>query len=329
MNGDAAGPGTGRVDLEEALDAFAGHLREVKGSSRSTVEVYVRHVRPFVALLTGAEGSVDLHDLSAARVRSYVTALGGRYAPQTLKLIATALRAFLGFAWVSGWTCSDLHDAVGPVVTHRSGRLPRALEPQDVRRLLASPDQGTTTGARDYAMLLLLSRLGLRAGEVASLQLDDIDWAAATLSVVVKGGGRRTFPIPQDVGQALVAHLRRRPAQGGGIREERGDVAEQDTRLREVGDVPDVAPQVVGVSVDHRFRPCLRGRGGCEREPVALVEPDGPLVAFVDPAFRSFERSAPSPAPASPTSVGSSVSAPSSPVAVRAAFSSSLRRTAR
>lgn len=216
MNGDAAGPGTCRVDLEEALDAFAGHLREVKGSSRSTVEVYVRHVRPFVALLTGAEGSVDLHDLSAARVRSYVTALGGRYAPQTLKLIATALRAFLGFAWVSGWTCCDLRGAVGPVVTHRSGRLPRALEPQDVQRLLASPDQGTTTGARDYAMLLLLSRFGLRAGEVASLQLDDIDWAAATLSVVVKGGGRRTFPIPQDVGQALVAHLRRRPAQGGG-----------------------------------------------------------------------------------------------------------------
>lgn len=214
MNGDVGGgQGTRRVDVEEALDAFGAHLREVRGSSRGTVEVYARHVRPFLALLAGPGVSVDVHGLPAFRVRSYVTDLGGRYAAQTLKLIATSIRAFLGFAWMSGWTGCDLRGAVGPVVVHRSGRLPRALELQDVQRLLASPDQDTMTGARDYTMLLLLSRLGLRAGEIAGLRLEDIDWVAATLSVVVKGGGRRTFPIPRDVGQALVAHLRRRPAQ--------------------------------------------------------------------------------------------------------------------
>lgn len=214
MNGDAGGSlGRSRVDVEEALDAFTGHLREVKGSARGTVEVYVRHVRPFLAMFASSDGFVDLHGLPAAGVRSYVTDLGGRYAAQTLKLIATSLRAFLGFAWMSGWTCCDLRGAVGPVVTHRSGRLPRALAAHEVQRLLSVPDQETMTGGRDYAMLLLMSRLGLRAGEVASLRLEDVDWVAATLTARVKGGDRRAFPIPEDVGQALVAHLRRRPAQ--------------------------------------------------------------------------------------------------------------------
>lgn len=255
MNGDAGGgPGGRRVDMEEALDAFAGHLGEVKGSSRGTAEVYARHVRPFLALLAGPGGSVDLHGLPASRVRSYVTDLGGRYAPQTLKLIATSVRAFLGFAWMSGWTSCDLRGAVGPVVVHRSGRLPRALGLPDVQRLLASPDQGTRSGARDYAMLLLLSRLGLRAGEVASLRLEDIDWAAATLSVVVKGGGRRTFPIPQDVGRALVAQLQRRP----------GQVACREVFLQVRGTAPMNASAVTQVVVRHAARAGL-GRVGAHR----------------------------------------------------------------
>jgi integrase len=78
--------------------------------------------------------------------------------------------------------------------------------------LLASPDRRTTTGLRDYAVLVLLSRLGLRAGEVAGLRLDDFDWRAATLIPTVKGGGRLQLPIPADVGPVLVAYLRRRPA---------------------------------------------------------------------------------------------------------------------
>lgn len=213
MNSDVEDgrPDEGHVVAKVAIDAFVAYLRSVKGSANGTAEVYARHVRPFLGRVADREGVVDLRAVSASQVRSYVTELGGRYAAETLKLIATSIRSFLGFAWMSGWTSSDLRGAVGPVVTHRSGRLPRALPLGDVQQLLSSPDRCTTTGVRDHALLLLLFRLGLRAGEVASLRLDDIDWVAATITAMVKGGGRRTFPIPDDVGCALVAYLRQRP----------------------------------------------------------------------------------------------------------------------
>jgi integrase len=172
----------------------------------------VRHVRAMLVEVRGATGAVDFGSLSAGWVRSYVTQLGGRYAPQSMKLMATAVRAFLRCAWLSGWTASDLTGAVGPVITRRSGRLPRALTAEDLHRLLASPDRRTMVGLRDYALLMLLSRLGLRAGEVAGLRLDDFDWPAALVTAKVKGGGRLRLPIPADVGPAVVAYLRRRPA---------------------------------------------------------------------------------------------------------------------
>ncbi len=212
MSGDVeSGPGRCRVGVEVAVDGFVDFLMARKGVSVATRECYSRHVRVFLLELAGPAGLVDLSGVSALWVRSYVTGLGGRYAPESLKLMATAIRSFLGFAWMSGWTSADLTGAVGPVVTHRSGRLPKAVPAEGVARLLASADRRTMLGCRDYALLLLLSRLGLRAGEVASLCLDDIDWLAATMTATVKGGGRLTFPISHDVGDALVAYLQRRP----------------------------------------------------------------------------------------------------------------------
>ena len=199
------------MGVEEAVLGFAEYLSRVKGTSAGTAEVYGRHVRSFLLVVAGPAGVVDLRAVSSARVRSYVTDLGGRYAAVSLKVAATSIRSFLGFAWMSGWTSQDLRGAVGPVVTHRSGRLPKAIPDEDVQRLLASPDRRTRMGARDYALLLLLVRLGLRAGEAAGLRLDDIDWPAATITATTKGGGRRTFPIPEDVGRALVAYLQQRP----------------------------------------------------------------------------------------------------------------------
>lgn len=211
MNGERLDLAGGRIDVDEIVRRFVEYLVAVKGSSGATTECYSRHARMFLEEVGGGVGLVDLSEASAVGVRSYVTRLGGRYAPESVKLMATAIRSFLGFAWVSGWTTCDLRSAVGPVVTHRSGHLPKAIAGGDVQRLLASPDRGTRVGVRDYALLLLLSRLGLRAGEVARLCLEDIDWSSATLTSTIKGGGRLTVPIPEDVGQALVAYLRRRP----------------------------------------------------------------------------------------------------------------------
>jgi site-specific recombinase XerD len=213
MSSDLAGGAVGCwVRSEAAVSDFERFLLAGKGVSVATRRCYVRHVRAMLAEVSDATGTIDLGRLSATWVRSYVTQLGGRYGPQSLKLIATAVRSFLRYAWVSGWTAADLTGAVGPVITHRSGRLPRAVVAEDLRTLLASPDRRTTTGLRDYAVLILLSRLGLRAGEVAGLCLDDFDWRAATVIAKVKGGGRLRLPIPADVGPAVVAYLRRRPA---------------------------------------------------------------------------------------------------------------------
>lgn len=213
MSSDVAGGAVGsRVRFEVAIGDFERFLLVGKGVSATTRECYVRHVRSMLSQVCDVPGVVDLGGLSAAWVRSYVTDLGGRYARQSMKLMATAVRAFLRCAWLAGWTSVDLTGAVGPVITRRSGRLPRALAAEDLRRLLARPDRHTVAGARDYALLMLLSRLGLRAGEVAGLRLDDFDWPAAVVTAKVKGGGRLRLPIPADVGTAVVAYLRRRPA---------------------------------------------------------------------------------------------------------------------
>jgi site-specific recombinase XerD len=194
MSSDVAGGC--QVRFEVAVGDFERFLLVGKGASAATQQCCVRHVQAMLAELCDATGTIDLGRVSATWVRSYVTRLGGRYASQSLKLMATAVRSFLRYAWMSGWTAGDLTGAVGPVITHRSGRLPRALAAEDLRRLLTSPDRRTTTGLRDHALLVLLSRLGLRAGEVAGLCLDDFDWRAATVAVKVKGGGRLRLPIP-------------------------------------------------------------------------------------------------------------------------------------
>lgn len=204
-------PGGRRIRLEVAAGDFERFLMTGKGVSVATRQCYVRHVVPFLAELAGPEGGVDFEELSAQLVRSYVTRLGGWYSPQSLKLMATAIRSFLRLAWMSGWTRCDLTAAVGVVVTHRSGRLPRALSAEDLRRLLAVPDRRTAMGCRDFAIMLMLSRLALRAGEVAGLCLDDFDWRAATVTPRVKGGRRLCLPLPHDAGHAVVSYLRWRP----------------------------------------------------------------------------------------------------------------------
>ena len=150
MSGDSViGPGGSRLLVEDALSDFEDFLMAYKGVTVTTRECYLRHVRTFLSELADPAGAIDLQVVSALRVRSYVTDRGGRYAPQSLKLIATAVRSFLRFAWMSGWTNADLTSAVGTVVTHRSGRLPTALTAEQMRRLLATPDRRTPTGVRD------------------------------------------------------------------------------------------------------------------------------------------------------------------------------------
>jgi integrase len=125
----------------------------------------------------------------------------------------SGLRAFLRFCFVEGLLAVDLSQAALVVRGRRASLLPRGISRADARALLDSCDRRRALGRRDYALLLLLLRLGLRRGEVAGLTLDDIDWSAGELVVHGKGGREDRLPLPADVGAAIAAYLRRgRPA---------------------------------------------------------------------------------------------------------------------
>jgi hypothetical protein len=127
--------------------------------------------------------------------------------------VVSPLRSFLRFLWQAGETDRDLAAAIPPIRRPRLGEVPKYLPAGDVTRLLASVDRTRAPGGRYYAILLLLARLGLRAGEVVRLELADLDWRAGEVTVRAKGSIHARLPLPRDVGDALVAYLRtERPA---------------------------------------------------------------------------------------------------------------------
>ncbi|MCI0420735.1 MAG: tyrosine-type recombinase/integrase, partial [Acidobacteria bacterium] len=152
---------------------------------------------------------VNLSSIQAADVFAFVRHEASRMASQSAKKVTTALRSFLSYARFSGAIERDLTGAVPTVASWSLAGFPKRLSRDEVKQVLASCNRRTIIGRRDYAVLLLLARLGLRASEVASLNLDDIDWASGTLSVRGKGGTLCKIPLPQDVGQAIATYLRK------------------------------------------------------------------------------------------------------------------------
>ncbi len=131
-----------------------------------------------------------------------------RFGVGSAKKLATGLRSFLGYLYVRGLTERQLAQAVpAPPCPHGAG-LPRWLSSPELVLLLAAGDEKSGVGRRDHAILVMLVRLGLRAGEVAGLSLDDIDWRAGEITVSGKGARTERLPLPVDVGEAVVAYLR-------------------------------------------------------------------------------------------------------------------------
>jgi integrase/recombinase XerD len=193
--------------VERLTQTYEQHLREARGLAEATILNYVPFIRVF---LKGrfANGPVVLSRLCARDVVRFVQLQAPRLHLKRAKLLTTALRSFLQYARYRGQLKLDLAAAVPVVANWSMSSVPRAIAPNQTRRLLASLDRRTTAGRRDYAILLLLARLGLRSGEVASLELDDIDWNAAKFSVRGKCGERSELPLPADVGRAIVEYLK-------------------------------------------------------------------------------------------------------------------------
>jgi site-specific recombinase XerD len=207
-----AGPGTA---AEVLLGRYRAYLAGERGLAAGTISHYVAGARLFLDRAAGADLG-GLPDLAAAGVSGFVAAECRGRGTGSAKMLVTALRSLLRFLFADGLLAADLAGAVPAVAGWRAAGLPRALPAGHVAALLACCDRETPAGRRDFAVLMLLARLGLRACEVAALGLDDIGWRAG--EIVIRGKGRRDerMPLPADVGEALAGYLRGgRPAGAG------------------------------------------------------------------------------------------------------------------
>jgi len=187
---------------------YEAYLRHDRGLSLVTGPRHWFILRRFVRGRFG-DGPIDLRGLTADDVTRHVLAQIPSRSPASAQLHASTLRSFLRFLWQTGVTTADLTAAIPPVRRWRLVDVPKYLARDEVTRVLNACDRSSPVGRRDYAILLLLARLGLRGGEVVRLELDDIDWHTGALTVRGKGSVRSQLPLPCDVGEALATYLRR------------------------------------------------------------------------------------------------------------------------
>jgi integrase/recombinase XerD len=190
------------------LERYADYLLGRRGLAVETVRGYCNTARAFLADRERIVGDLALGGLDVAMINDYLLRRSRRGSISSSKAVVTGLRSLLRFLHVEGLIDRDLAVAVAPVANWRLASLVKALDSSSVARLLDSCAQGTAVGRRDFAILLLLSRLGLRIGEVAALRLDDLDWRAGELVVCGKGSRRERLPLPVDVGEAVAVWLR-------------------------------------------------------------------------------------------------------------------------
>lgn len=194
--------------VERLLERYRCYLIQERGLAASTVADY-SHVARLFLFNRSPGGELDLERLKAAEVTDFVLAECRVRSVGSAKYIVCGLRALLRFLYTDGHIESQLAAAVPSVAGWQLAGLPKALSSREVSALLASCDRRTTFGRRDFAVLTLLVRLGLRAGEVSALALIDIDWRAGELVICGKGRREERLPLPIDVGEALVGWLRR------------------------------------------------------------------------------------------------------------------------
>jgi site-specific recombinase XerD len=206
--------GLGVLEVEEVvctpaqvlLEEFRSYLLNERGLQASTASLYVDAARVFLAERSEPLGD-DLARLTAAEIIAFVLDRSRRGSVKTASNLVCALRVLLAFLHLRGDIPRSLVSAV-PSVARRSRLLPRGLDATQVQLLLESFDRDTVVGRRDLAVVTLLARLGLRAGEVARLKLDDVDWRAGEIVVVGKGPRLERLPLPHDVGEAIVDYVR-------------------------------------------------------------------------------------------------------------------------
>jgi integrase/recombinase XerD len=242
---------------ETVVLAYRRYLIGERRLAMASVTARVGVARRFLSGLD-TDGDLQLDRLVPADVTGFVLDQSRRYRPGSMKTLTVALRCLLRFLFVTDVVGRDLSAAVPAVADSFTG-LPKGVDADTVVALLDSCDRSTAVGVRDYAILTLLVRLGLRAGEVAGLRLEDVDWRAGELVICGKGNRIDRLPLPHDVGTVLVEYLRhgrRRSACGALFLRACGPDGPMTSRS--VTMVPRTASARAGVPVvgAHRLRHC-------------------------------------------------------------------------
>jgi site-specific recombinase XerD len=195
-----------------AIGQFQHDLRQERGLCELTITHYTPVVRAFLAARFPADVP-DFHQISASDIADFVQQQAERITTKHATIVVTALRSFLRHLFYRGATGTNLAACVPTIATWSLSSVPKYLPAEEIQRVLDSCDRDKAAGKRDYAILLLLARLGLRAGEVVALTLDDIDWEAGVITVKGKGSRIAQMPSPVEVGAALADYIRQaRPA---------------------------------------------------------------------------------------------------------------------
>ena len=186
---------------------FGRYLLEERRLSQATWGNYLPFVERFLRERF-ENARVNFSVLRAADITGFVQRQARQLSPQRAKLLVTALRSFFRHLLHRGKISTDLAACVPGVPNWSFSTLPKFLPAGAVQHVLKHCERHTSVGKRNYAILLLLARLGLRAGEVVSLKLEDLDWGTGQITVCGKGGGSTPLPLPADVGRALATYLR-------------------------------------------------------------------------------------------------------------------------
>jgi len=197
-----------RGSIDAMAQDYCTFLLQERALAPTSVQQYLPVIRRFL-FHRFANSQIRLKNLCAKDVTDFVLHDSSHRGRRSAQLMATAVRSFLHFLLQRGQIAKNLAAAVPAVAGWRLSELPRFLEAEQVERVLRSCDRRRKVGKRDYAILLLLARLGLRAGEVANLNLEDIEWRTGELIIHGKGARVDKLPLLQDVGQALVDYLRK------------------------------------------------------------------------------------------------------------------------
>jgi len=198
---------TDRTPVEQVIDRYSAYLQQEQGLCDKTLIQYCPFIACFLAERFGS-GPVNLAMLCAGDVVGFVRQQAARLSPARGKAATIALRSFLRYLRCRGEIQLDLVAAVPTVPNWSMTGIPRAIAVDHIHAALAQCQRDTPAGNRDYAILLLLARLGLRSSEIVSLTLDSVDWVEGSIAVQGKGGRATRLPLPVEVGEAIACYLR-------------------------------------------------------------------------------------------------------------------------